>query len=66
MSPADAKLSCCVLFPDVAASQHMCELLLGAEESWLQRQLDPSTPLPSADHRYDGGSHDVTTPVKNM
>uniref|UniRef100_A0A674ME91 Myosin XVI n=2 Tax=Takifugu rubripes TaxID=31033 RepID=A0A674ME91_TAKRU len=51
---------------DVAASEHIAEIFLSAEESWLQRQADPSTPLPCADQRYDGGSHDVNTPVKNL
>uniref|UniRef100_H3BXF1 Myosin XVI n=1 Tax=Tetraodon nigroviridis TaxID=99883 RepID=H3BXF1_TETNG len=51
---------------DIGASEHITEMLLNAEESWLQRQADPSAPLPSADQCYDGGSHDVNTPVKNM
>lgn len=55
-----------ILSPDVAASEHIAEIFLSAEESWLQRQADPSTPLPCADQRYDGGSHDVNTPVKNL
>lgn len=41
-------------------------MLLNAEESWLQRLTDPSAPLPRTDQRYDGGSHDLNTPVKNM
>lgn len=55
-----------ILSPDAAASEHIAEIFLSAEESWLQRQADPSTPLPCADQRYDGGSHDVNTPVKNL
>lgn len=55
-----------VLSPDIAASEHIAEMLLSAEESWLQRQADPSTPLLSADQRYDGGLLDVNTPVKSL
>lgn len=54
-------------FPlDIAASEAIADLLLRAEESWLQRLSDPSVPLPSADRRYDGGSHDINTPVKKL
>lgn len=52
--------------PDVAASEAIAELLLVAEETWLQRLSDPSLPLPSTDRRYDGGSRDINTPVKNL
>lgn len=55
-----------VLLLDIAASEAIADLLLRAEESWLQRLTDPSVPLPSADRRYDGGSHDINTPVKNL
>ncbi|KAM4609069.1 unconventional myosin-XVI isoform 2-T3 [Polymixia lowei] len=51
---------------DIAASEPIADMLLKAEECWLQRLKDPSAPLPSADQRYDGGSHDLTTPVKNL
>uniref|UniRef100_UPI0037E96B2C unconventional myosin-XVI n=1 Tax=Semicossyphus pulcher TaxID=241346 RepID=UPI0037E96B2C len=51
---------------DIAASEPIADLLLKAEESWLQRLKDPSAPLPSTDQRYDGGSHDLNTPVKNL
>ncbi|XP_070770999.1 unconventional myosin-XVI [Enoplosus armatus] len=50
----------------IAVSQPIADMLLNAEESWLQRLTDPSAPLPSTDQRYDGGSHDLNTPVKNM
>lgn len=51
---------------DIAASEAIAELLLRAEENWLQRLSDPSVSLPSADWRYDSGSHDINTPVKNL
>ncbi|XP_038575834.1 unconventional myosin-XVI-like [Micropterus salmoides] len=51
---------------DIAVSEPIAEMLLNAEESWLQRLTDPSAPLPRTDQRYDGGSHDLNTPVKNM
>ncbi|XP_026150400.1 unconventional myosin-XVI isoform X2 [Mastacembelus armatus] len=51
---------------DIAASEVIADMLLNAEESWLQRLKDPSAPLPSTDQRYDGGSHDINTPVKNL
>ncbi|XP_042282224.1 unconventional myosin-XVI isoform X1 [Thunnus maccoyii] len=51
---------------DIAASEPIADMLLNAEESWLQRLKDPSTPLPPTDQRYDGGSHDLNTPVKNL
>ncbi|KAM7407255.1 hypothetical protein PAMA_003131 [Pampus argenteus] len=51
---------------DIAASEPIADMLLNGEESWLQRLKDPSTPLPSTDQRYDGGSHDLNTPVKNL
>ncbi len=54
------------MFPDIAASVPIADMLLNAEESWLQRLSDPSAPLPSTDQRYDGGSHDLNTPVKNL
>ncbi|XP_037542957.1 unconventional myosin-XVI [Nematolebias whitei] len=51
---------------DIAVTEPIAEMLLNAEDSWLQRLKDPSTPLPSTDQRYDGGSHDVSTPLKNL
>ncbi|XP_059198563.1 unconventional myosin-XVI [Centropristis striata] len=51
---------------DISASEPIADMLLNAEESWLQRLKDPSAPLPSTDQRYDGGSHDLNTPVKNL
>ncbi|CAJ1079539.1 unconventional myosin-XVI isoform X2 [Xyrichtys novacula] len=51
---------------DIAASEPIADMLLNAEESWLQRLKDPSAPLPSTDQRYDGGSHDLSTPLKNL
>uniref|UniRef100_A0A7N6C4I2 Myosin motor domain-containing protein n=1 Tax=Anabas testudineus TaxID=64144 RepID=A0A7N6C4I2_ANATE len=62
----NATLVLCVLSPDIAASEPIAEMLLKAEENWLQRLKDPSVPLPSTDQRYDGGSHDLNTPVKNL
>ncbi|KAM8856722.1 unconventional myosin-XVI isoform 5-T5 [Spinachia spinachia] len=57
------------LFPistDICTCQPIADLLQDAEESWLQRLKDPAAPLPSTDQRYDGGSHDLNTPVKNF
>ncbi|XP_032385012.1 unconventional myosin-XVI isoform X3 [Etheostoma spectabile] len=51
---------------DISASEPIADMLLNAEESWLLRIKDPSTPLPSTDQRYDGGLHDLNTPVKNL
>ncbi|XP_068602409.1 unconventional myosin-XVI [Brachionichthys hirsutus] len=51
---------------DIAASETIADVLLKAEESWLRRLVDPSAPLPPTDQRYDGGSHDLNTPVKNL
>ncbi|XP_067372242.1 unconventional myosin-XVI isoform X2 [Channa argus] len=51
---------------DIAASELIAKMLLNAEENWLQRLRDPSAPLTSTDHQYDGGSHDLNTPVKNL
>ncbi|XP_072252998.1 unconventional myosin-XVI isoform X1 [Leuresthes tenuis] len=51
---------------DNAVSEPIAAMLLSAEESWLQRLKDPSAPLPSTDQRYDGGSHDLNTPLKNL
>ncbi|XP_034041871.1 unconventional myosin-XVI isoform X2 [Thalassophryne amazonica] len=51
---------------DIAASEPIAGMLLKVEESWLQRLKDPSAPLPTTDKRYDGGSHDLNTPVKNL
>lgn len=56
----------CVVSPDIAASEPIANMLLNAEESWLQRLADPSAPLPPTDQCYDGGSHDINTPVKNL
>uniref|UniRef100_H2MUP9 Myosin motor domain-containing protein n=1 Tax=Oryzias latipes TaxID=8090 RepID=H2MUP9_ORYLA len=50
---------------DVAVSEHIATILLDAEESWLQRLKDPSTPVPRTDHSYDGGSYDIDTPLKS-
>uniref|UniRef100_A0A673B4S7 Myosin XVI n=1 Tax=Sphaeramia orbicularis TaxID=375764 RepID=A0A673B4S7_9TELE len=55
-----------VMFPDIAASEPIVEMLLNAEENWLQRLKDPSAPLHSTDQRYDSGLHDLNTPVKNL
>ncbi|XP_034742135.1 unconventional myosin-XVI isoform X2 [Etheostoma cragini] len=51
---------------DISASEPIAEMLLNAEESWLLRIKDPSAPLPPSDQRYDGGLHDLNTPVKNL
>ncbi|TDH06699.1 hypothetical protein EPR50_G00116980 [Perca flavescens] len=51
---------------DISASEPIADMLLNAEESWLQRLKDPSAPLPPTDQRYDGGLHDLNTPVKNL
>ncbi|KAM9709629.1 unconventional myosin-XVI isoform 1-T1 [Menidia menidia] len=51
---------------DIAVSEPIADMLLSAEESWLQRLKDPSAPLPSTDQRYDGGSHDLSTPLKSL
>uniref|UniRef100_A0A8C6TMZ3 Myosin XVI n=1 Tax=Neogobius melanostomus TaxID=47308 RepID=A0A8C6TMZ3_9GOBI len=45
-----------VLFSlDIAASEPIAEMLLNAEETWLQRLEDPSLPLPSTDQHSDSG-----------
>uniref|UniRef100_A0A665U738 Myosin XVI n=1 Tax=Echeneis naucrates TaxID=173247 RepID=A0A665U738_ECHNA len=36
----------CLMCPDIAASEPIVDMLLSAEESWLQRLKDPSAPLP--------------------
>ncbi|XP_028291558.1 unconventional myosin-XVI isoform X2 [Gouania willdenowi] len=51
---------------DIAFSKPISDMLLKAEECWLQRLKDPSAPLPCVDQRYDGGSYDLHTPVKNL
>ncbi|XP_015821743.2 LOW QUALITY PROTEIN: unconventional myosin-XVI [Nothobranchius furzeri] len=51
---------------DIAASESIAEMLVNAEESWLQRLKDPSTPLPTTEQCYDGGSHDISTPLKSL
>lgn len=51
---------------DIAASQPIAEMLLSAEENWLQRIKDPSAPLLSSNQCYDGGLHDLSTPLKNL
>ncbi|XP_057707425.1 unconventional myosin-XVI isoform X2 [Corythoichthys intestinalis] len=51
---------------DIAASEHIADILVTSEVNWLQRLKDPSTPVLSTDQRYDSGSHDLNTPVKNL
>ncbi|XP_038145588.1 unconventional myosin-XVI isoform X1 [Cyprinodon tularosa] len=51
---------------DLAVSEPIAEMLLNAEESWLQRLKDPTAPQPSTDQRYDGGSYDFSTPLKTL
>nr|XP_029504670.1 unconventional myosin-XVI-like [Oncorhynchus nerka] len=41
-------------------------MLLRAEECWVERLKDPSVPPAPTDKRYDGGEHDHTIPVKNL
>uniref|UniRef100_A0A6Q2Z872 Myosin motor domain-containing protein n=1 Tax=Esox lucius TaxID=8010 RepID=A0A6Q2Z872_ESOLU len=55
-----------VLVPGIAASDPVMDMLLRAEESWVERLKDPSVPLPPTDQRYDGGAHDQPIPVKNL
>ncbi|XP_034142653.1 unconventional myosin-XVI [Esox lucius] len=50
----------------IAASDPVMDMLLRAEESWVERLKDPSVPLPPTDQRYDGGAHDQPIPVKNL
>ncbi|XP_072300740.1 unconventional myosin-XVI isoform X1 [Eucyclogobius newberryi] len=51
---------------DIAAAQHIAEMLLNAEENWLQRLKDPSAPLPSTDQQCESAQQDLNTPVKNL
>ncbi|XP_077583589.1 unconventional myosin-XVI isoform X1 [Stigmatopora nigra] len=51
---------------DIAASEHIANILVSSEVNWLQRVKDPSTPLFATDQRYDNGSHDLNTPIKKL
>ncbi|KAK7882484.1 hypothetical protein WMY93_028658 [Mugilogobius chulae] len=46
---------------DIAASQPIAEMLLNAEENWLQRLKDPSYPSPSNDQKYESALQDLNT-----
>ncbi|KAM9447922.1 LOW QUALITY PROTEIN: unconventional myosin-XVI-like [Salvelinus alpinus] len=50
----------------IAASDPIMNMLLRAEECWVERLKDPSVPPAPTDKRYDGGEHDHTIPVKNL
>lgn len=54
------------LSSDIAASEHIADLLLSGETRWPQKLKDPRTSLLSTDQHCDGGSHDVNTPVKKL
>uniref|UniRef100_A0A3Q2YYA7 Myosin motor domain-containing protein n=1 Tax=Hippocampus comes TaxID=109280 RepID=A0A3Q2YYA7_HIPCM len=54
------------LSSDIAASEHIADLLLSGETRWPQKLKDPRTPLLSTDQHCDGGSHDLNTPVKKL
>ncbi|XP_051938387.1 unconventional myosin-XVI [Hippocampus zosterae] len=51
---------------DIAASEHIADLLLSGETRWPHKLKDPRTPLLSTDQHCDGGSHDLNTPVKKL
>ncbi|XP_036830919.1 unconventional myosin-XVI [Oncorhynchus mykiss] len=50
----------------IAASDPIMNMLLRAEECWVERLKDPSVPPAPTDKRYDGGEHDQPIPVKNL
>ncbi|XP_057192130.1 unconventional myosin-XVI isoform X1 [Triplophysa rosa] len=50
---------------DIAATEQIAEMLLRAEEFWVQRQTDPSAPPPS-DESYTEANQDSSLPVKKL
>lgn len=53
------------MFTDIAATEQIAEMLLRAEEFWVQRQTDPSAPPPS-DESYTEANQDSSLPVKKL
>ncbi|KAL2081193.1 hypothetical protein ACEWY4_023046 [Coilia grayii] len=51
---------------DVAASDNIADMLLRAEEFWIQRRKDPGVALPMPDENYEDLAQDVATPVKKL
>lgn len=51
---------------DVAASDQIADMLLRAEEFWVQRHKDPGVALPMPDENCEDLVQDVATPVKKL
>ncbi|XP_062389635.1 unconventional myosin-XVI [Sardina pilchardus] len=51
---------------DVAASDHIADMLLRAEEFWVQHHKDPGVALPMPDENCEDLAQDVATPVKKL
>lgn len=53
------------MLTDIAATEQIADMLLRAEEFWVQRQTDPSASPPS-DESYSETNQDSSLPVKKL
>ncbi|XP_073768567.1 unconventional myosin-XVI isoform X10 [Danio rerio] len=51
---------------DIAATEHIAEMLLRAEEFWVQRQRDPSASPPQSEDHSAEANQDDNLPVKKL
>ncbi|XP_051567236.1 unconventional myosin-XVI-like [Myxocyprinus asiaticus] len=51
---------------DIAATEQIAEMLLRAEEFWVQRQTDPSAPSPQSEEHCTDVNQDSDLPVKKL
>lgn len=55
-----------VFFLDVAATEQIADMLMRAEEFWVQRQTDPSVPSPQSEEHCTEFNQDNNLPVKKL
>lgn len=53
-------------FSDVAATEQIADMLMRAEEFWVQRQTDPSVPSPQSEEHCAEVNQDNNLPVKKL
>ncbi|XDV30854.1 hypothetical protein PO909_033688, partial [Leuciscus waleckii] len=51
---------------DVAATEQIADMLMRAEEFWVQRQTDPSVPSPQSEEHCTEVNQDYNLPVKKL
>lgn len=59
-------LTVTLFFTDIAATEQIAEILMRAEEFWVQRQTDPLAPPPQSEEHCTEPNQDNNLPVKKL